>query len=495
MFAGRAAFLLSFWGTLFALLAQPARCDEFTYVDENGGVVTIQARLHGSGQGFQALERWDGQLQLVPTGAIRNRENTGDPTPISLAGMEDLIRLRFGTELVRVETRENMFVALILSSPLPKSGEAAANTFLGKAVRFMVNVNTTFERFAKSLKLPLRDARFPLVLLMFESDTDFEKYASEVTGGDGLSSTNILGFYSLFTNWLAVRMSSCDSFEVPLHEAIHLQVYNRLLPRLAEIPQWFNEGIATGFEGTGDKVNTNPTRVSSHYARQARGLPANADWNNIFHNDAAFSSDVLAGDAYTLAWCMHWMVVSKYPKEYAKFVEELAQRPPLERLSRADRESRFKEVFQSSIADLQSEFPKALEAAIRKQNVNMVDPSQVGRAARQQALCEYEIDAVMRQDRGGQLHVGGRIQNISTLRPMTFYLTLVTGNGVYADWLMTDVAPRKTVQLPQQIANKRMAVPPGGSADSFQVFVRSAAADSDQARAWKAGPLPGPPSR
>lgn len=478
---------------LSAVLSARLAADEFTYVDETGKKVVVQARLHGSAQGFQALERWDGQLQLVPTAAIVNREVTGDPPPLTLAGMEALVREKFGADLVKTDTRENTLVVLVLSSPLPKSSETQARAFLTKAAGFMGRVDDVFVKFGKSLKLPLHEPKFPLVLLIFESDDDFEKYAQEVTGGQGLSADNILGFYSLFTNWLAVRMSSCDSFEVPLHEAIHLQVYNRLLPRLADVPQWFNEGIATGFEGTGDKVNTNPTKISAHYAKQARQVPRSAAWTTVVENDASFSADVLAGDAYTLAWSMHWMLVTRHEEDYVKFVTDLARREPLVKPPSGQRLRTFEETFHVSVAELQAQFPEALEAGIRRQKVDLTEKNQVGRAARQQALCEYQIDAVVRDDLGGQLQTSGKIQNISTLRPMTFYITLVTGNGVYAEWLQTDVKPRGIVDLPPQVARKVIPNAPRGRADQFQIFVKSAAADSPTAQKWKSGQVPGPP--
>jgi hypothetical protein len=93
----------------------------------------------------------------------------------------------------------------------------------------MNNVDSVFLKFAESMDLPLHEPRHPLVLVIFELDEDFNKYVEEATGKGGLPPESILGFYWPVTNWLVVRMSSCDSFEVPLHEAIHQQVANRIL--------------------------------------------------------------------------------------------------------------------------------------------------------------------------------------------------------------------------------------------------------------------------
>ena len=83
------------------------------------------------------------------------------------------------------------------------------------------------------------------------------------------------GFYSPQTNFLAVRLDECRTYEVVLHEAIHQQTYNReLFHRLAAVPTWFQEGIATGFESSQGKISVGPGKISMRYATPGDRSPA-----------------------------------------------------------------------------------------------------------------------------------------------------------------------------------------------------------------------------
>ncbi|TWT58056.1 hypothetical protein KOR42_14250 [Thalassoglobus neptunius] len=484
------ASLLSF---LFLIIwTLPALSDTITYRDEEGEEVTIEARIAGEGLGFQALERRDGQLQIVPNAAVTAREPTDPPPPIDEEGMVELFQKRFGTELVRTDIEKNFVVALILSSPIERSSESQASGFLRKASSFMRRVDATFLRYARSKRISVHEPRFPMVLLIFESDDDFNSYAEEATGGRGLSAENILGFYSPITNWLAVRMSSCDTFEVPLHEAIHLQMYNRVFQRLAPIPKWFDEGIATGFEGNGDRINISPSKVNSRYARQAMTRSGQLSWASVIRDDGAFTADILAGEAYTMAWCMHWMLATRHEDKYRDYVEELSQRKTLGEIDSDERIGRFEEIFDVSVDELQQSFPKSLQLAAKVQKIKLQQPRRDGIGTRTQSLGQVEMQAVATSNAGTAIEASGTLKNLSPLRTMTFYITMETSGGTYADWLIPSVAPSRSIQLPRQRAAKlfrpNIQLPPG----SYQVFIRSVPADSRESQVWESGQVPGP---
>lgn len=467
------------------------QADEFKYTNEDGQEVTVTARLIGTGQGFQALERTDGQIRIVPTAAIQGRENTGDPEPVDCETMAARLTEIFTPELTRIEIQKPVVVAMVLAAPLEKPAEGHASTFIKKAARFMNNVDGVFRKYADSMNFPLRELKFPLVLVIFESDTDFEKYADEATGGRSLSASSITGFYSGMTNWLAVRMSACDSFEVPLHEAIHQQMYNRVLQRLAPIPKWFDEGIATGFEGNGERINSNPAKVNSRYARLAMQLSPGTKWSSIVGNDSSFTADVLAGDAYTLAWSLHWMLATQHRENYQKFVAHLSERPSLSVRDSNDEAEKFSGIFGVDMNTLQSQFPQVLQLACKRQKVRLADPLP-GNTTSQQALGQYSIDAVSISNLGGQLRVGGALRNISPLRAMTFYVTVETESGMYADWLVPDLRPTQKQSLPVQVVTKMISREQAGSSRQYRVFIRSVPAASREAAAWKSGQLPPP---
>ena len=476
---------------VFVLLsAASARADWFTYVDADGQSVTAEARMAGSGEGMHALELADGQFRLVPQRAVMKREIAPGPKPIDGDAMMALLKAKFGA--VEAVEQGPYIIGLILAAPLPKSQERRTRGLLRKASRFMQNVESIFLRFARTARFPTEPPRFPLVLLIFESGDDFEKHIVEVTGGQGLSAQNIAGFYSGMTNWLAVRLTECATFEVPLHEAIHQQVFNRhVFQRLAPIPRWFNEGIATGFEGNGERIKTGPTKINTRYARQA-GRATLIDWSDVVADDRAFQGDVLAGNAYTHAWSLHWLLVSKHKESYSRYVKMLSQKKPLEPSSAEQRTREFEEAFGTGAGQLQSEFPQALKAGLKRQNLPPVKKEKPGFSFTQSNLGELELKAIRRLDLGGLLQVEGRLKNISPIRDLAFYVTVETTAGTYTGWHVPKLATNKIVRLKLQQVLTLMKNGRGGPADTFYVRIRSLPPGSQEAQRWRRGRLPVP---
>lgn len=477
-------------GLMVVAIGSSVRADTFIVLEDDGNKVSIEARLVGEGQGAIALERTDGRIEVVPQEQILQRIPGPDPTPLTGAEVLERLTERFGRDRLRGYSDSTYVIGLVLAEPLPAKYDAKATSMLKKAANFMKLVEKVFLEFVDDLKIEIVKPRYPLVLLIFETDEDFMKFTSEETGGRGLSAQNILGYYSILTNHLVIRMSECHTFETPLHEAIHQQVYNRgILQRLSPAPAWFNEGIATGFEGNGERVNAGPLKVNSRYSRAAMRA-RNVNWDEVVANDRAFRGDVLAGEAYAHAWSIHWFLATKYRKQYIEYLQLLSQKQPLQRDDGQTRVDDFERIFGKPVGKLQSEFPQALEIAANKQKVSLDSPKPPGYLLTQSNLAEVEMTAA--RVPGGAMQAEGRMKNLSLLRPMSFYVTIETEAGTYADWFLPNVAPQKQMPLAKQFAQKRMQNAPGGPAQTFVVRVRTAVADSDTAQQWQRGQLPAP---
>ncbi|GAB4152830.1 MAG: hypothetical protein Tsb009_28890 [Planctomycetaceae bacterium] len=469
---------------------QVSWADEFTIRTSDRKTITLQARLAGSAQGTLALELPDGQIQLVAQGNVTKRTPGEDPKPITHEQMADRLKQEFGGEkLFRSYIQKPFVIGLVLSSPLKKKEELRCKSFLKKAGRFMRNVERTFISYARRMKFHHHDPRFPLVLLIFETDKDFEAYARKITGGRTLSANRIAGFYNGLTNWLAIRLSECHDYEVPLHEAIHQQVYNRgVVQRLSPAPSWFHEGIATGFAGNGDRISIMPNKVSKRFARRAMSA-TRIDWTTIVATDRPFRGNNLAADAYTHAWGLHWLLSTRFTKEYMKYVQKLSTGKTLETQTPEERIREFREMIGSTPAELQSKFPRYLAGAIKKQRISLANETPPGVSHTQDNLANVAIKAV---NTNGVLRVNGQMSNISPIRAMTFYITVETNGGTYADWLIPSLRSGKTVVLQPQAARKVMRNARGGISSTFRVRVRAASPDSPEAKRWQKGELPVP---
>lgn len=479
-----------------ALFCPRAGADVFEYVNEEGKTVEVEARLAGSGQGAHALELADGHIEIIPQAAVKKRTAQAGPEPLDAEAVVKQLSERFGAETFRSASGAPYIVGVVLSAPLPKKSQRRTDALLKKAVGYMKSIDATFTRFAKDVRFTLEPPRHSLVVLIFETDTDFNKYTKENSSGRGLSATNIAGFYSPQTNYLAIRMHECRDFATPLHEAIHQLCFNRnVFQRLAPIPIWFGEAIATAFEGDGKRIKVGPSKISTTYARQ---VPAarRLSWNNIVSEDKAFRGDVLAGEAYTHAWSLHWLLFTKHKDAYARYLKSLSKLQPLQKADSSARLEEFEEAFEVQPTELHKTFKTIFPSAVKRQRIVMVDKTKrVGLATTESNSAQVQMSAINRSLLGGGLEVQGSIRNVSPIRPKTFYVTVETSAGTYADWLIPNLAMSKSVALKKQIVRKLMAGGRGGPSNTFRVRVRSVVPGSREEIEWRNGGVPVPSLR
>ncbi len=463
-----------------------AFADTFEYVDEEGKQQTVEARFYGEGQGAIAAELADGSLTIIPQGALKKRTPGDDPAPITPQEMLARIEGEFGEDLFRGRVENQYVVGVVLTAPLPKTSERRVAANLLKAARYMGGIETMFQRFCKSMRIPREDPKFPLVVLIFETDDDFNAYTTKHTGGKGLSAENIAGFYSPQTNYLYVRMSECYSFATPLHEAIHQQCFNTaVLSRLAPLPVWFSEGIATGFEGNGDKVQSDPLKLNAVYAKiimQSGGLPRQMSWDDVVTTDQVFRGDIFAGSAYIHAWSMHWLLVSKYRKEYPEYLKYLISLEPLAEETRQDRTAKFVEIFGATPNEIQQKFGPAFEAAMKRFKPPKELEQRPGMISRITNLAG--VDAYAESD-GFGMKVQTQLRNLSPLREMAFVVSVVTDSGEVAQWYLPSMDINEFRLLEPKLVRGR----------AFNVHVESTPADSDTNARWSNGQFPSLGSR
>lgn len=455
--------------------------DTFEYVDENGRLQTVEARFYGEGQGAIALELADGSLTVIPQGALRKRVPGDDPVPVTPQELMARLENEFGPDRFRGRVAEPYVVGVVLTSPLPKSSERRVSASLLKSARYMRGIESVFQRFCRSMRVPYEEPKFPLVVLIFETDDDFNAYTARHTGGNGLSAENIAGFYSPQTNYLYVRMSECYSFATPLHEAIHQQCFNtQVMSRLAPVPVWFSEGIATGFEGNGDRVQSDPLKLNAVYAKmivEAGGLPGQMDWDDVVTTDQVFRGDIFAGAAYIHAWSMHWLLVSEYRKQYAEYLQYLSSLEPLTEESRQSRIGKFVEVFGATPNELQQKFGAEFETAMKRFKPPEELEQRPGMISRITNLAG--VDAYAESD-GFTMKVQTQLRNLSPLREMAFVVSIVTDSGSVAQWYLPGMEINEFKLLEPKLVRGR----------AFNVFVESSPADSETNARWGRGQLP-----
>jgi hypothetical protein len=359
------------FGTLAGMLASspvvlPA--DDFTIRLDDRREVVVSARKAGAGQDAVALELPDGRLELIPADRIVRQQAAADPTPLTPDELHGELLEEFGRDRV-VSTVDKPFVIVLIRAHREPPDPGEQKQFQGlvkKAGTFFKGRQASFLEFVKQARVATTPIRFPLVALIFESDRQFDAYTASITGQEGLSAGNIAAFYDLLSNRLVIRLRECTTFDTPLHEAVHQQVYNRgVLERLSPVPAWFNEGLATGFEGNGETLKSGPRSVSDRYGRMALRAKV-VDWREVVASDRTFQGDILAAEAYGHAWGLHWLLVTKYRSEYNQLVRHYAGKKTLETDRPAQRIAEFEKIVGKSVGELQQEFYRELPKAMSR---------------------------------------------------------------------------------------------------------------------------------
>ncbi len=472
-------------------LSIPAISDEVEFLNKDGDSQTIQGRIYAADPLKTVLQKDDGSFELVPSALITKRTPADPPAFVTSEQMLARLQEEYGSELFRGAVSGHFVVGVVLQDPVTAKNEPRLQRALERAVGYMNRIEESFDKFITALDIKLREPESPLVLLIFESDVDFETFAAERFGKSSMTAQDVKGFYSNLTNVLYVRMSECASFDTPLHEAIHQLCFNKgIFRRLAPVPVWLAEGMACSFEASGTRVRSNPKQLNAEFAAmlvERFGGPTGQRWNQatnpfwtlLVQSDGHFRGKDSWGEAYVFSWCLHWILVKKYQEQYAKYLKYVTQLEPLQDVDDVERLTQFRNAFSSSAEVLWTPFRKSFDPLARRSPAVKKELGRTGISRRESHLASVSMYAARDSTR---LFANGELRNISPFRDMAYYVAVRTDGGRMLHWFLSSVRPGKSVKL------RRQQSPAAGS--TFSVFVRSTPAESATAEEWAAGNFP-----
>lgn len=255
-------------------------------------------------------------------------------------------------------------------------------------LRTFDEIGRTFVSYFAKRSIPLDQPRFPLVAIVFASQSEFAQYAAK----DGIrATTGLAGYYLRTSNRVASFEQGSRTAQVgpvirtghlPLpggpavfridlgradkphasvaggvkdtlvHEATHQMAFNSgLHNRAGSDPKWIIEGLATLFEPDAVRRNVasrspasrvNDERLSWYKQRLASNWNSNM-LTDLVSSDRMFATDAL--DAYSVAWALTFYLNETRPREYAKFLRILKERDPLAEYTPEERLIDFRSTF------------------------------------------------------------------------------------------------------------------------------------------------------
>jgi hypothetical protein len=218
--------------------------------------------------------------------------------------------------------------------------------------------------------LAVHEPTQPLVVVIFADRRDYEAFADRDIGS---AADRVVGYYNLLTNrvmtydltatdaagWrppggrrgldVLAQPESALLVSTLVHEATHQMAFNcGMHRRLAPVPLWVSEGIATYFE-TPDLRNrdgwrglgvVNRTRLKGFRAAHRPG-----DIAAVVSADDRFRDADTAVAAYATAWALTWFLVETRKEQFVAYLATLADRQPLTEYPAADRIADFVAAF------------------------------------------------------------------------------------------------------------------------------------------------------
>lgn len=237
----------------------------------------------------------------------------------------------------------------------------------------------------KNAGLEVASPRHPLIVVIFADRSDYEAFATRDVGP---AADRVIGYYNLASNRVTTfdltgsdllarqlrrppgRMGTeilaspeaAGLVTTLVHEATHQVAFNcGLHRRLAPIPLWLSEGMATYFE-TPDLSSPRGWKGIGmiNRPRLDRFLTdARPGWaGGLVRADDAFRAADTAEDAYARAWALTHFLAQTRKEQFAAYLRILAAKQPFAADSPDQRERDFRAAF--------GEPPDALEEAVHR---------------------------------------------------------------------------------------------------------------------------------
>lgn len=353
---------------LLAVATEPADVQVMTAAAD-GSRQTVVGQLRREAQdGSLLVETATQQLKILAGDQIISRTTPPPAEPLSAreVGRQTLVDLPTGFSLLT--TRHYV---ICYDTSLGYARWAAA---------LLEQLHQGFHAYFSRLGPPLKPSQQPLIVVIFSDRQAYEAAAIRDLGG---SSHSIVGYYNQLSNRITTfDLTGLDALQeghptsagraglallqspraaglvaTLVHEATHQLAFNSgIHQRLAPVPVWVSEGIATYFEapelaslrGWRTIGGVNRPRLELIRRQFTPGL-----LDRIITSDAPFRDPDEALVAYAHAWAATSYLLKQCRDEFSDYLAILAEKPPLEDDSPEQRKADFRAAFGCEASELE----------------------------------------------------------------------------------------------------------------------------------------------
>jgi len=344
-----------------AVEAQPEAGVERIEVEDTGGRRTVEGTVVVEAvDGGLLVERPDQRLELLQPDVIRGRsaaDAAGKDSPRDV-GQRILGELPPGFDLLL--TRHYCVC------------HDTSRAYAQWCAALFERLHDAFSNFWKQAGVEIVEPTHPLVVVIFADRQRYEEFAARDLGA---AVERVAGSYNLLTNRVttydltgsaavarpagqAASRAGLDILTSPqaaglvatlVHEATHQMAFNGgLHRRLAPVPVWVSEGVATYFEtpdlssqrGWKGIGSVNGPRLERFLSRQEPGF-----LERMVVDDQVFREAEGAVDAYARAWAVTFFLMQTRREAFVDYLRTIARKEPLADDSPEERLRDFTEAF------------------------------------------------------------------------------------------------------------------------------------------------------
>jgi len=238
----------------------------------------------------------------------------------------------------------------------------------------------TFGNFWRQAGFELEDPAQPLVVVIFSDRREYEALAIRDVGS---AADRISGYYNLMSNRVAsydltgtaglprargatagrlaneilARPEAAGLVSTLIHEATHQMAFNcGMHRRLAPIPVWVSEGIATVFEAPDLRTSSGWRgigTVNRPRLDRFRDSFRPGDLEPLMLDDDRFRKADTSVDAYAGAWALTWFLMETRKQQFVRYLQSLSTKLPLSADSREQRLRDFTAAFGETPAEIE----------------------------------------------------------------------------------------------------------------------------------------------
>jgi hypothetical protein len=221
--------------------------------------------------------------------------------------------------------------------------------------------------YCKRQKLPVKDPEWPLVVVMFRTEEEFDKFRDMPDG--------VVAYYNIVTNHvmmyeqsrlgeIAPDLAVKQSISTIAHEGVHQILHNiGVQQRLSSWPMWISEGLPEYFAPTQTDKGVRWKGVGlmndlrQHTLQQMlKEKRTSGTAGKLIEN--VVQTDDLDADGYAVAWAMTHYLAKQRQEEFFDYLREVSRMQPLE--EEKDSLPMFQRHFGRDLAELETSMLKHL---------------------------------------------------------------------------------------------------------------------------------------